>query len=465
MTKTQRGFITSFIAILVLLRATDSYGAVTSIGEINVMGDDQGVVPASSTVTLVVTVVIDRSLAEPGEEIQTIEIQLPDGFIVESSNLKSVLRDGGRKIATAEVVGNSLRIVFGNPVTDFSNSVYEIVFDSRTPNLVTQQAIFRARLRNLEDSPIGEFIKPGQADGKVNNDDFTLQVIPNVPPAPVQGLEIKRDSTGENDVTITWQKSEDLDVSGYFIYRDNDPPINVENRSSTVFRDVNVTAGTRGYAIEAYKTPLLRSERSRVFRVVVRADSASPQPPERLRIIGSGNEIRVTWASSPSRDVTKYQVFFGSSRDKLNPLIDGEILVEPNKAEYEFSDPRPLEVGVFIYAVEAIDEADNKSTQTIKDLRILDTPAPNPFTPLSNNPDFNRVLFPARAIEDAEGEFIVLIFDIDGVMVKELKADAGTRELVWDGRDADGEVVGSGVYVYQIQVGGSFRTGTLIVAK
>ena len=184
-----------------------------------------------------------------------------------------------------------------------------------------------------------------------------------------------------------------------------------------------------------------------------------------MAIVGSGSEVRVTWASSPSRDVTKYQVFFGSSRHRLSPLIDGEILVEANKAEYEFSDPRPLGIGIFIYAVEAIDEADNRSSQTIKGLRILNTPAPNPFTPLSNSPAFNRVRFPARAIEDAEGEFIVLIFDIVGAMVKELKADAGTRELEWDGRDNNGEVVESGVYVYQIQLGGSFKTGTLIVAK
>ena len=74
-------------------------------------------------------------------------------------------------------------------------------------------------------------------------------------------------------------------------------------------------------------------------------------------------------------------------------------------------------------------------------------------------------MFPARAIEDAEGEFTVLIFNINGGLVRELIGDAGARELEWNGEDEDGNLVESGVYVYQMQVGESFKTGTVIVAK
>ena len=465
MIKVQHNWIIGLIVCLILFVALNGNAAVTSTGEINVEGDDQGRVPASSTVTLIVTLVIDRSLAEPGEEIKTIEILLAPDFIVQPSNLKSVSRDGERIAVTAEVSGSSLRIVLAQLISDFSNSRYDIIFDSRTPNTTTRQAVFRARLRNPNDQPIGEFIKPGQADGKQNNDDFTLQVIPNVPPDVVLGFTVESDTMGENDVTIKWQKSEDPDVNGYFIYRDNGPPINVENRSSTVFLDINVTPGPHNYEIEAYKTPLLRSKRSASISVVVSADIAPPKPVEKPAITGSGDAITITWSNSPSRDVETYQVLFGSSPDELNPLPTGTIPVEPDKAEYEFIDRRPLNVGVFIYAIEAIDEAGNRSERVTETLRILGEPAPNPFTPLSNNSEFNRVVFPSRAVEDAEGEFIVRVFDISGMLVWETIGDPGIREVEWDGRDEDGEVVESGVYVYQMQVGESFRTGTLIVAK
>ena len=458
-----------FIALTLignLLVVSNSYSAVTSVGEINVVGETKGVVPASSTVPLIVTLVVDRSLAEPGEEIKTIEIELPPGFLItQSSYFKGIKRDGNPIVARAVISGGTvLRVELADVVVDFQNSIYEITFDSRTPNTVILEAVFRVRLRNLEDGPIGEFIRSGQADGKLNNDDFTLEVIANVPPDPVIGFIAEADSTGENDVPLRWQKSEDLDVNGYFIYRNKELPINVENRSSTTFREINVPPGRHTYQITAYKTLFLQSERSPIQTVEVSQDTAAPEPPMMLSIISSSDGVEVLWKPSVSRDVTTYRLLFGSSEtDGLTPLPDGEI--NELKPEYKFIDSRPLSIGSFTYAVIAIDEANNESERIEKRLRIFDNPYPNPFTPLSLNEDFNQVVFPARSLEDASGEFIVRIYDIDGMLVKTLAALPGETELTWDGRDETGEIVESGVYVYQLQVGESFKTGTLIVAK
>ena len=480
MVKTKRGLITSFIAVLMLMPAAGSFAAVTSVGEINVEGDDQGVVVADSTETLIVTLIIDRSQAEPGEDIRTIEIVLPDGFIADTSHLRSIRREGARMTVSSEVSGNSLRIVFATPISDFSNAEYQITFDCRTPGPLIPTVTFRVRLRNPEDSPIGEFIKPGQADGKVNNDDFTLDIIPNVPPAPVPRPTVKRDALGDNDVTVSWRESGDPDVIGYFIYRNNELLVDIDDPTTTVHVDVDVSEGLHAYSIEAYKTKNLKSEQSRIARISVHPDTASPQPPVGVEVASSGNAIAVTWTNSPSHDVTRYRVSFGGSPNQIKPPNNGEILGEiladaekedasiPNRQRYEFSDKRMLGVGIFFYAVTAIDEAGNESPireRDIKQLRILDSPAPNPFAPLSDNPAFNRIVFPARAIEGAEGEFFVLIFDIDGAMVKELRGGPDDNELEWDGKDERGDVVESGVYVYQMQIGGSFKTGTLIVAK
>ena len=449
-----------FIALLIigsLFTANTSYGAVTSVGEINVAGETKGVVPASSTVPLVVTLVIDRSLAEPGEEIKTIEIVMPSGFRTQSSLFKGISRDGNPIVARAVVSGGTtLRVELADAIVDFQNSIYEIIFDTRTPNTVILQAVFRARLRNLQDGPIGEFIRSGQADGKLNNDDFTLEVIPNVPPEPVIGFIAEADGGGENDVTLRWEKSTDLDVNGYFIYKDKEEPIDIENRSSTTYRDVNVIPGSHTYQITAYKTRFLQSERSQIQAVEVSPDTAAPEPPVMLSIITSSDGVEILWKPSVSRDVITYLIYEGSTQL-------GEI--SESKPEYKFIDSRPLTIGSFTYAVTAIDEANNESESIEKRLRIFDKPYPNPFTPLSANPDFNQIVFPARAIEDASGEFIVFIYDIDGMLVKTLAALPGETELTWDGRDDAGEVVESGIYVYQLQVGESFKTGTLIVAK
>ncbi|MDE0485091.1 MAG: T9SS type A sorting domain-containing protein [Candidatus Poribacteria bacterium] len=445
-----------------------SYGAVTSQGEINVAGQTKGIVPASSTVPLIVTLQIDRSLAEIGEEIKTIEIIMPTGFVPQVSDFDSILRDKETLKAKAIISGNALRIELAQTIVDTQNSRYDIAFDCRTSNNFFE-AVFRVLLRNNDDVPIGEFIKEGQADGKLNNDDFTLQVIPNVPPAPVSGFTAESDKTGENDVTLRWQKSTDPDVNGYLIYRDKDFQINVENRASTTFRDVDVLPGNHTYEITAYKTLFLQSERSPIQTVEVSEDTAAPEPPNMLRVVTSSEGIEVSWKPSVSRDTTRYQILFGSSEvETLEPLPDGEISTDDaahESFEFKFVDRRPLSVGSFIYAVVAIDEANNESVPAKERFRIFDKPYPNPFTPLSDDSDFNTLIFPARAVEDVEGEFSVLLFNLNGVLVKTLTAQLGETELKWNGKNESGEIVESGIYIYQLQVGNSIKTGTIIVVK
>ena len=472
--------LAGLIAFLVACFAATSHAAVTSIGEINVKDDDQGLVPAGSTVTLIVTLRIDRSLAKPvDEDIKTIEIILPTGFVVEPSNFRSFSRDGQQIGAVLEPVGSRLHIRLDTPITDLENTLNEIVFDGKAPNpmltedTTAEEVTFRARLRNLEDVPIGGFIQAGNTDGKLNNDDFTLQIIPNVPPEPVERFRGTTDANGENDVSLIWQKSDSPDVAGYFIYRNDAPRIDIRveldsRRHTEMFLDVNVAPGTHDYAIEAYKTPLLRSERSDTVTVEVLPDTAPPQPPENLTVVESDDVINLNWTASPTPDVVKYRLFFGQQGKQLTRLInqDGRIVEIAAEGSNAFLDERRLGVGAFTYAIEAMDEVGNRSEQISQVLRILGKPFPNPFTPLSNNPDFNRVVFPVRAIEGVEGEFSVVIFNINGVLIRELKsADPGARDLEWDGKDEIGHLVESGVYVYQIQVGESFDTGTIIVAK
>lgn len=460
------------ILFFCLLIVPYSFGAVTSIGEINVAGETKGIVPASSTVPLIVTLVIDRSQAVTGEEIKTIEITMPSGYQTTVADFNGILRDRVELGAKVEIHGGSvLRVVLDEIIIDFQNSVYEISFDCRTPNTVGEST-FRARLRNNEDSPIGEYIRKGQADGLPNNNDFTLQVIPNVPPGPVSGFTAEADSTGENDVTLRWQKSDDQDVNGYIIYRDNDMQIDVEQREATTFLDVNVTPGEHTYQITTFKTKILQSERSPIQTVDVSEDTASPEPATALRIVKSREGIEVFWTPSVSRDVLKYRIMFGSiEANTLTELPNGEIAageLTSGSTEYRYVDNRQLAAGSFTYNIVAIDEADNESSPSQKRLRIFNKPFPNPFTPLSSDPDFNTIVFPASTIDDAGDfgeEFSVLIYNLNGILIKALTSELGDTELKWDGKNENGEIVESGIYIYQIQVGDSFKTGTIIVAK
>ena len=463
MNKLKITILTAFIFLAFSSKIITAYAAVSSIGELNVEGNNQGKVLASSKATLIATIIIDRSLAEPGEEIKTIEFVMPAGFSADPSEVTEVLLNAEDADFTPKVSGLSFRIELAELILDV-NTIAEIVFKVSTPNVTMKNAVFHVQLINFFDEVIGDFVRPGPADGKKNNDSFTLTVIPNIPPPIPTGLNVELDPTGENDVVLTWEKSNDPDVSGYFIYRDENPRINVVGIDTTTFKEINVPSGAHTYTIEAYKgSGQLVSLKTQAQTVDVSEDRKAPESPVNftIKLIGDGVELK--WQASPTVDVVKYVVYFGNSMGGLEPIR--ELEVESDKVEYGFTDRKQLEIGRFIYSVEAVDEAQNKSEPAIQELRLLDKPYPNPFTPLSSDPRFNRVTFSARGLGDVEGEFTVKVYNIDGILVKELVANIGERELTWDGKDDDDEMVESGVYIYQIQVGENFATGTVIVAK
>ena len=88
---------------------------------------------------------------------------------------------------------------------------------------------------------------------------------------------------------------------------------------------------------------------------------------------------------------------------------------------------------------------------------------PNPFTPLSSNPLFNRltVSFP-----NPNGSAVVFkVWDVNGVLLKTLN-DSGSTQVTWDGKDFSGKYMETGLYIYEVKVGGAQAgKGTVAVAR
>ena len=63
------------------------------------------------------------------------------------------------------------------------------------------------------------------------------------------------------------------------------------------------------------------------------------------------------------------------------------------------------------------------------------------------------------------------IFDIRGALVRDLTSeieyihDVGIAETLWDGKDENGNIVNSGIYIYQIETGKDVINGTIVVVR
>ncbi len=446
-----------------MLGVLTGWAAVSSNGELNVLGDPSGQVPTASEPTLILTLLIDRSQAEAGEEVKSVELSLPAGFSVRSPESAEDVRIDGVSVPFEAVVTDAfIRFVLEDEIDNFQSSLFEAVFKVRTPDLPRTGALFRVSLRNLDNLQIGEFVQPGEIDGDpLNNNDYTLDVIPNTPPATPTGFTAQADPTGENDVLLKWERVDDTEVQGYFIYRDG-APIDLPDPNASQFRDVNVSPGTHSYAIASYKIRILASPLSPSRAVFVRPDTRAPDPPANAVAAQAAQNVELTWSASPSPDAARYDILFGLIGE--TPVEIGKVEPEQGAETLLFTHHRPrLEIGWMRYAVVAVDEAGNRSEPAEARLPNFAAPFPNPFTPLGSDPSFRQATFPRRALNAAEGNLIVRVFDLRGREVWTSEPTDGNA--VWNGRDRNGTLAASGIYIYQMRIGLNVSIGTIVLIR
>lgn len=100
------------------------------------------------------------------------------------------------------------------------------------------------------------------------------------------------------------------------------------------------------------------------------------------------------------------------------------------------------------YAIKRVDALDSD---------IRGYAVPNPFTP--NHGTFDTATFVINN-SDASSDVEIKIFDLNGVLIKQLD-----NVRSWDGTNNDGVTVHGGVYVYQIKVDDQILSGTIVVIR
>lgn len=453
--------ILTIVLFLALYFPNISRTAVESTGEINAKDNNAGTLIAGTQADLIVNMIIDMSQAEPGEEIESIRIIVPNGLTVKDKPVKSVVI-GEKNIPnfTQQVQeGNQIIITLPTLITITSRVAIEFTVD--VSSVPIPQLQFIVGLIAVNQRLLISSIKPGNADGRVNNDSFTLRSVSATKPLPPTDIKVQPDPNGENDLIITWSKVDE--AGGYIIYRNNTEIANIIGKDQTSYTDRDLDPGTYSYTIRSYKTDVLRSDMSMSAKGTATKDTKAPNPPTivpELKILEKG--IEVNWKPSSSADVVKYIIYRGTSATTAVKI--GEVPA----TKTSFLDEKLPEKGSFLYVVGAVDEAGNQSKSLPTQLRQIlsgDRPQPNPFTPKSNDPRFNQITFPSSLVKGGEGTFTLKIFDLEGNLVFEKDAESGSKEIKWDGKDSNGNYVNSGIYIYQATMGDKHKIGSIIVAK
>jgi hypothetical protein len=176
----------------------------------------------------------------------------------------------------------------------------------------------------------------------------------------------------------------------------------------------------------------------------------------------SGSDVEISWellktTSNLTVDVARKEGNEGS----FVPIQRPEIIEEGN--QFVFHDRSTVPEKTYTYWIVILEggaaATSFQTTITTPALQLaLDQNRPNPFNPTTTiSFVLPREMDVKLSIYDIRGRRIVTLLDGTG--------SAGSKEVVWDGKDANGNQVGSGVYFYRLQAGKDTQTRKMILLK
>jgi len=190
---------------------------------------------------------------------------------------------------------------------------------------------------------------------------------------------------------------------------------------------------------------------------------------------GSSLPVTLEWSSVNDEEVKGYLIYYGTESGNYTGVID-----VGNVSQYDVTD---IEEGeTYYFAVSSYDSWGNVSElspeikwingQTSKTTGVddYDEGRPGNFILNQNYPNpFNPSTTISYTITKP-GEVRLIIYNIYGQTVRTLvdeysQSTYEKREVVWNGRDENGNVVTSGVYLYSLVVNGEVETKRMIFNK
>ncbi len=195
-------------------------------------------------------------------------------------------------------------------------------------------------------------------------------------------------------------------------------------------------------------------------------DNLPPGPPAPLAAAYFGGATHFHWAANTEGDLASYRLYRGGSED---------FVPSPGNLVATAYDTTCVDAGPAggYYKMSAVDIHANESGFTLVTPSMttglgdsggviafaLGAVAPNP---LSGGGTFHYSLPGGR------GTVLLSIFDVSGRLVRVLAREqggVGEHTVRWDGRDASGRQVGSGIYFARLEYGDQVRVGKVVVAR
>jgi hypothetical protein len=196
--------------------------------------------------------------------------------------------------------------------------------------------------------------------------------------------------------------------------------------------------------------PITSAGSSDVVMVAFKIDETVPAALRSLRSYWTGREVEVTWRLVGVDGELSFEVARARETGRFEQIFDAQVIERDD--EFVFVDPATEPGTTYRYQVVVFENGHAvtsfETSLTTPSARLsLGQNHPNPFNPVTHIP----------FVIDEAGHVALGVYDISGRLVRNLidrPMRAGNHAEEWNGRDANGNAVASGVYFYRLTAGG-----------
>jgi len=174
----------------------------------------------------------------------------------------------------------------------------------------------------------------------------------------------------------------------------------------------------------------------------------------------SSDGVILRWSVASHVDNLGWYIYRkGEGESDFEQITDKMILDDPLRDDYAWIDRSHLRPGRYFYVIESVDIAGNRVKTDPIPVIVLARKLRTELLQNYPNPCNPETWIPFRLGDP--GEVRIRIYNSSGALIREIslgRVEAGEyiskdRAVHWDGRDYRGEIVPSGLYFYEMEVG------------
>ena len=190
--------------------------------------------------------------------------------------------------------------------------------------------------------------------------------------------------------------------------------------------------------------------------------------------VNAQNLVQIDWITHSETNLVGFNLFRNESDQSSNALMINTGIIQPHNTSstsaYSFTDKEVQPGAVYYYWLQSVEMdgqnelygpvsimVDENTVPELPQISTMSSAYPNPF----RTNEITNIDVSLKQNETGT----VTIYNLKGQALKSYPLGHGNHRVQWDGKDRDGSLCGSGIYLYRLNTSSVIKTGKVVIVK